>query len=810
MSIIGDGIVLGSGGKSASIFATGLSETDTVWASSANLNPEWKVPNGYTQLEYIESSGTQYIDTGVLAKDITNSFIDFQFVSTGSTELEVMATYVNSTNKMQCGWSGSTFMTNSGATYSYLPETNIVSTVRNLATVVPVGSPAYTVYLFAQNEKDAVKWQCSAKIYSCKISTSSGMVRDFVPAKRNSDGTVGLYDSINDLFYTNSGTDTFIAGKKVQQYIDVYEPEYSNLPEAYSQLEYIESSGTQYIDTGVVLDSTNLTGTIDFQITTDPTGNDQWVSGAMNSGYTIGIEGGVYRNFFFTTLGFDYSQTYNLSARTTASFSVTSGMTNEFTLLLFGRNVGGNRRAQFTGRIYSAKIRNGSTMLRNFIPAKRNTDSVLGLYDLVNGVFYTNGGDGEFIAGPVYKKKLVNGKWSQWHNPAFLVPDGYVQLESIKSTGTQYINSGIIPSNDLVAHFTNFSASGNTVNYSVFLGSQTQDNANDSWEFRIHPTNGKYLLDIYGQTRVQADIVQNCDIVLDKSGVTINGTKTTFSTTPSTISATYPLWIFASNTGGSAFRPSNASFSSLTLSDENGLLRNYVPAKRVTDGEIGLYDLVSRSFFVNSGTGTFTAGAEIPQYIAGFEISPINSYGLWGVNATNGTVSKTVGVLVDSAIEYSVELDYKTWLYKEGNEYSGLTGGWSADGYTRTNYNIAAGTKEVDSLNVSRGSVTQSYTTVMFGTQKLINISNFSKLCIDYWNGNVNAYNPKFAISTSKVIYETTPNYIVSEIYGSNAFSVGVRAIYTIDISELTDPVYVFWASDAMEEDQLAYRIWLE
>ena len=75
MSIIGDGIMLGAGGESASIFVTGLSETDTVTASKDGKtvvgkwtqipNPAIIVPDGYTQLEYIEGTGTQYINTGI-------------------------------------------------------------------------------------------------------------------------------------------------------------------------------------------------------------------------------------------------------------------------------------------------------------------------------------------------------------------------------------------------------------------------------------------------------------------------------------------------------------------------------------------------------------------------------------------------------------------------------------------------------------------------------------------------------------------------------------------------------------------------
>ena len=161
-------------------------------------------------MNYIQSTGTQYIDTGIPAKDITDSFIDFRFVTVGATELEVMATYVDGTNRMQCGWSGSEFKTGAGATYSQTSS----PTARTTATCVPVGSPATTVYLFAQNQGNAPKWQCKAEIYSCNISTAVGKVRDFIPCKTPA-GTVGLYDLVGGQFYGNSGTGAFTAGEEV-------------------------------------------------------------------------------------------------------------------------------------------------------------------------------------------------------------------------------------------------------------------------------------------------------------------------------------------------------------------------------------------------------------------------------------------------------------------------------------------------------------------------------------------------------------------------------------------------------------------
>ena len=51
----------------------------------------------------------------------------------------------------------------------------------------------------------------SGKIYYFKITDKStgNLVRYFVPAVRNTDSVAGMYDIVNDLFYTNAGTGTF-------------------------------------------------------------------------------------------------------------------------------------------------------------------------------------------------------------------------------------------------------------------------------------------------------------------------------------------------------------------------------------------------------------------------------------------------------------------------------------------------------------------------------------------------------------------------------------------------------------------------
>ena len=241
----------------------------------------------------------------------------------------------------------------------------------------------------------------------------------------------------------------------VKNYVEVYghthEPKYytSNintpisLPSEYIRLEYIESTKQQAIDTGVVLNSTDLTGTIDFQFT-QVDNNNEWIAGAIASDYATGIEGGYYHGSFYTNLGFSFSQTGTATARTVASFVVASGKTNNYTLILFGRNVGGTVYPDCYAKIYGSQIFNGSTKIRDFIPAKRVSDGMVGMYDLVTSQFFVNAGTGSFIAGGVANSVIsmtVNSLQSlnNYDTIGFTLPSavyGNIQL-SVNSFGAK-------------------------------------------------------------------------------------------------------------------------------------------------------------------------------------------------------------------------------------------------------------------------------------------------------------------------------------------------------------------------------------
>ena len=67
---------------------------------------------------------------------------------------------------------------------------------------------------------------------------------------------------------------------------------------------------------------------------------------------------------------------------------------------LFGINNGGTNSQQ-TGDIYfyGFKAYTGVTLVRDLIPCYRIADNEIGMYDIVNDVFYTNAGTGTFTKG---------------------------------------------------------------------------------------------------------------------------------------------------------------------------------------------------------------------------------------------------------------------------------------------------------------------------------------------------------------------------------------------------------------------------
>lgn len=233
----------GTGGASASIFVTGLSEADVVTAEKGGrtINGRWMqkpnpdyiaLPDGYTQLEYIESTGTQYINTGYIAN--ANTTIEFDASTESNIEVGARIGAQNNAFLLSIQYTNKCarfhFAGNAHAEFAIADANNRHTYAINgngtcyfdgvLQKTLSGGfSNNLPVYIFCINN-GGTKGSGAGKIYRAKITEGETLVRDYFPAKRESDGTLGLYDLANDVFYTNAGTDTFVAGKEATHTVD--------------------------------------------------------------------------------------------------------------------------------------------------------------------------------------------------------------------------------------------------------------------------------------------------------------------------------------------------------------------------------------------------------------------------------------------------------------------------------------------------------------------------------------------------------------------------------------------------------------
>ena len=198
-----------------------------------------------------------------------------------------------------------------------------------------------------------------------------------------------------------------------------------------AEVEYVESTGTQYIDTGVSPGNNAL----DFSLTVV----NLVASGALGAfGCRSDISDGVYvaTNYsaFFRqnpgsemradiinngyarttalTAGVVYRLDYdcatntltktNLDAGASASFSASAKAQNDNTFLLFGINTAGTKAAGAQMRIYAATFSVGGVIVRSLVPVRvgSGANAIGYLYDRVSGELFGNAGTGVFVLGP--------------------------------------------------------------------------------------------------------------------------------------------------------------------------------------------------------------------------------------------------------------------------------------------------------------------------------------------------------------------------------------------------------------------------
>jgi hypothetical protein len=184
----------------------------------------------YEELSYIESTGIQYIDTGFKPNQNTRVVMDVQCLIEGNNYFLFGArTNINNNDNTALTYGFNAYNTFYRSHYYNgwkdfpisvkFTDRFILDKDKNVITIGGSNSIthtytafqcAYNMYLFAANTAGTAGTFGKAKLYSCQIYDNGTLVRDFVPVKR-SDGVIGLYDKLNNVFYS-SASDTDFTG----------------------------------------------------------------------------------------------------------------------------------------------------------------------------------------------------------------------------------------------------------------------------------------------------------------------------------------------------------------------------------------------------------------------------------------------------------------------------------------------------------------------------------------------------------------------------------------------------------------------
>lgn len=211
--------------------------------------------------------------------------------------------------------------------------------------------------------------------------------------------------------------------KKKQALLNYVSSGGGRLPSEYQEVEWIGSSGTQYIDS--LYGSGEDYSLIKLEYTAEITSTSGWCVSGIGNSLTADCYIGGQLNNKRVAYGLNNVDTlttipYNKEKRTfiadykngvialydndteigSETFTPPTNKLLEKYILLFGYNdVRAGKRVLHKAKYYSYKIYNDDVLERDFVPCYRKADDVIGMYDIVNDVFYTNSGSGTFTKG---------------------------------------------------------------------------------------------------------------------------------------------------------------------------------------------------------------------------------------------------------------------------------------------------------------------------------------------------------------------------------------------------------------------------
>lgn len=200
-----------------------------------------KLPQGYTELEYIQSAASQYIKTGVLVNPNYTVSAEFRLTTRTTTWDTIFGTRNGNNDRFTARYTNtatgnlgihrSRAKTTAYESYddSKAAKQNVTGAFHHIrlaknkyyfdgalrktfSSATSLTPYTYELYLFANNNAGKVGDAGYFRMRFCTIQDENDeYVRYYIPCL-NPDGVAGMYDFITDKFYGSSSTTAFVAG----------------------------------------------------------------------------------------------------------------------------------------------------------------------------------------------------------------------------------------------------------------------------------------------------------------------------------------------------------------------------------------------------------------------------------------------------------------------------------------------------------------------------------------------------------------------------------------------------------------------
>lgn len=422
------------------------------------------------------------------------------------------------------------------------------------------------------------------RIYSCKIKQDGVLARDYVPVL-DWNMTPCLYDKVNNTLTYNTGSGTLNYGRQIH-----YVP-------------YIHSTGTQYINTGIVPSVSIIT-----EIKVQPYNTNETVLG---SGTTTDVLSDRYQIVASSSNRYTFRYRSNavtgpsgvllnvasvckidpVNKKTWVNDVSVSMSASEYTFtnpiyIFCGSRNAGETLACGTEDVYYCKIWDNTTLIRD-LRAAIDENGVGFMIDCVEHVIHDNAGTG-----------------------AFEYPD--VELEYLEADGDQYIetnytataNSGV----DIDYAYQTISSSDRAGVFGILKGSSPRQDCLFISTYSGYTSSRIYLASRGGTLDTNVFPVQyqfyNVKINWLNSGkINFNNGEQSANVGSNTPQTTTFRLFARYNAANASWANAIARLKTVKISEGTNIAMIFVPVYH--NGVACMYDRISQTYFTNAGTGSF-------------------------------------------------------------------------------------------------------------------------------------------------------------------------------------------------------------